>query len=275
MVVRRHRGSVDHLVILTADLDSAVSVFTLLGFSVSERGWHPSFQTENHLIVLDANYIELLAIRTEAEANRIFRERILVGRGLDGLALPSLDLDASIAAARRLGVPTANPQSFFRPVPAEGRDGKARFRAAVVETFGSMEAMVFFCEHRTPQFIWDPRLLRHSNGCTQIHSVTLPAVAPRRAGRILGVLTGASFTLADRGTVRLEGAPVIVLSTATPPRIVLTVRALPSVAWLRSSGLTVEDDASSLAIRHPSFGTTIVELRLAPMETRLNEEQIG
>jgi catechol 2,3-dioxygenase-like lactoylglutathione lyase family enzyme len=68
----------DHLVIAVRDLDIASERFRALGFEVRPGGEHPGQGTRNAIIRFGLDYIELLAIRDEAEA--------LAG-GLSGTAL--------------------------------------------------------------------------------------------------------------------------------------------------------------------------------------------
>ena len=53
--------AIDHIVLCVNDLDSAISAYSQLGFTVTPRAVHP-FGTGNALVQLDGMYIELLSV---------------------------------------------------------------------------------------------------------------------------------------------------------------------------------------------------------------------
>lgn len=53
--------SIDHLIIMSRDLDHAEETYRRLGFCIAPRMFHP-FGTANNLIMFQANFLELLGI---------------------------------------------------------------------------------------------------------------------------------------------------------------------------------------------------------------------
>lgn len=103
---------VDHAIIGVADLDAAAQGYgRLLGLTVSPGGTHPGAGTYNRLIVLDPEYIELIArlpgaaLRDGSPVTPMFTR----APGTIGFALGSDDLDADMAAMRARGVTVSGP----------------------------------------------------------------------------------------------------------------------------------------------------------------------
>src|SRR5438105_4747595 len=105
---------VDHAIIAVADLDAAARGYEQrLGCAVGAGGSHPGAGTHNRLIVLDPEYIELIARLPEAGLGEQSPVTPMFARapGPIGFALASDDLDADIAALRARGVPVTGPHA--------------------------------------------------------------------------------------------------------------------------------------------------------------------
>lgn len=121
---------VDHAIIGVADLEASARDYgRLLGFSVSAGGVHPGAGTRNRLIVLDPEYIELIARVPGADAGGFSPVWSMLerGPGAIGLALASDDIDSDVEAMRARGLNVDGPHAGRLDRP----DGSARgWRAA-------------------------------------------------------------------------------------------------------------------------------------------------
>ncbi len=116
---------VDHVIIGVPDLDAAADDYErLLGFAVSAGGTHPGNGTYNRLIVLDPEYIELIARLPGAELAARSPISAMFGRapGGIGFALGSDDIDADVAAMRARGGAVQGPFDGY----LAGPDGSGR-----------------------------------------------------------------------------------------------------------------------------------------------------
>ena len=114
----------DHLVIAVRDLDVASERFRALGFEVRSGGEHPGQGTRNAIIRFGLDYIELLAIRDEAEALAgglsgpalvaYLREREW---GMAGYALATNDIEGDAARLKAGGVSAVGPFAMSRQRP--------------------------------------------------------------------------------------------------------------------------------------------------------------
>lgn len=143
--------------IAVRDLDRAAEDFRALGFTLTPRGHH-SIGSQNHCIMFDAAYIELLAAPTPHPWLDYYRS---VGEGLAAIALSTDDADA---AARELRGKA--PMDLSRPV--EG--GVARFRLVQLEDV----PYVFVCQHLTPELVWR----REWRNAGELVGVSLPMKQP-------------------------------------------------------------------------------------------------
>jgi hypothetical protein len=220
----------DHLVLPTADLATARSRLTALGFTVAPRGVHP-FGTENCCVYLaDGTFFEPLAIgdAVAAEAaiaagnifvarDRAYRER-LGDEGFSAVVFSTADADADHRRYAEAGVSAGARLDFSRPfVDARGNSDTASFRlafAAAPEAFGSF---LFACERVNAPAVDRATLQLHENSVLSIlevvavgsdpaaghHLLALaadaPLAAPRQTGELvlpnarLGVMTPAAY----------------------------------------------------------------------------------
>jgi catechol 2,3-dioxygenase-like lactoylglutathione lyase family enzyme len=112
---------IDHIIIGVNDLDEATRVFgQQLGLAVSGGGIHPSGGTANRIIVIGDTYLELITVRTPAEAQQSLLERLAKGDGYLNFVLSSNDIVADSAAMRSRGVQVPGPVAG-ELVAADGR----------------------------------------------------------------------------------------------------------------------------------------------------------
>jgi catechol 2,3-dioxygenase-like lactoylglutathione lyase family enzyme len=114
----------DHLVIAVRDLVATSERFRALGFEVRPGGEHPGQGTHNAIIRFGLDYIELLAIRDEAEARagglsgsalvEFLSEREW---GMAGYALATDDIEGDAARLQAAGIPVVGPFAMSRQRP--------------------------------------------------------------------------------------------------------------------------------------------------------------
>ena len=84
--------ALDHIIIGVNDLEQATTVFSQeLGLAISGGGIHPSGGTANRIIVVGDTYLELIGVRTRAEAQQSMLKRLAKGDGYLNFALSSND----------------------------------------------------------------------------------------------------------------------------------------------------------------------------------------
>src|SRR3954454_6601689 len=157
----QREGVFDHAVLnLHYDLDSGQDLFNSIGFKVAPRGYH-SLGSINHLIVFETNYLELIGLDPSNPNPR--KELLDWPVGLNGLVIGSDDIDVTRAWLRSDHLPVLEPKAFSRPVKIDGVMSEARFRTVHVDRSFFPASRLYFCQHFTPNLVWNPAFMRHSN----------------------------------------------------------------------------------------------------------------
>lgn len=172
---------IDHCFVLTDDLDAAAQQYTALGFTLSPRGLHSKSKgSANYTIIFPTDYLELLGLLhpTEANAHRV-RALEQMGQGLHAIACRVDDAGAAATALGEMGIPTQGLADFGRPVPLpDGSTERAEFSTVQFEPKDVPHGAVFMCQHKTPEYVWLPELMRHPNGACGLDAVMTISADP-------------------------------------------------------------------------------------------------
>lgn len=167
----------DHAVINVDDqLDQACERFTRMGFQLLARGHH-SMGSSNHLAIFGENYLELLGY----EPARATGSRGLwqVTIGLAGLVWKTADARQAWQVLKALQLDGEPPTMFSREVTLpDGEQCDARFCITRLRASAVGGGFSFFCQHLTPQAVWQPEWQQHPNGVQDITEFVLAADNP-------------------------------------------------------------------------------------------------
>ncbi len=199
----------DHVVInVAAQLDEASTLFRRLGFQLTERGHH-SLGSSNHLAIFGDNYLELLGV--EAGRGNVRPDVWQSPLGLSGLVWKTEDADAVWRYLESQDIDGEPPGSFFRPVTLpDGSEQEARFRTVRLRPSLVPNGRSFFCQHLTPEAVWQPAWQQHPNGVSEIVEFVVVAHDPAAAAQPYSRLFGADKLIACQ-----EGAFVLKAGVAT------------------------------------------------------------
>lgn len=209
MSVQVPQPILDHAVINVADqLDSASARFRRLGFQLTERGHH-SLGSSNHLAIFGENYLELLGYETGKGSQRadLWQSPL----GLSGLVWKSSDAESEFQHLQRQDLDDEPPAAFHRPVTLpDGSVSEAHFRTVRIRPSLVPNGRSFFCQHLTPEAVWQPAWQRHPNGVRNISDFVIVAQDPALSAMVYSRLFGAAKVLACP-----EGAFVLRAGAAT------------------------------------------------------------
>ncbi|MGE0802570.1 MAG: VOC family protein [Lautropia sp.] len=246
-----HLLGVDHVVILTDDLDAAQARWTRLGFNLTPRGFH-SIGTRNHCMMLGNDYLELMSVATPHPVTRYFSEFLAGGDGAGAIALATDDSDACRQSLQASGIAADAPVDFSRPVETAGTTRDARFRVTQLPVTATPGCRTFLCQHFTPELVWLPPYQRHPLGVRGIAGVTM-IVADRAAAvsayaRVAGI---DPIEAAAAGTIRIGSFTIDFVepsaATPLPAGIPLPARPAPVIGALHLRVDDVEVAARQLA----------------------------
>lgn len=179
----------DHVVInVGAGLNEAAARYRRLGFQLSERGHH-SLGSSNHLAIFKRNYLELLGYETDR--GHLRKALWQSPPGLSGLVWKTEDADAVYRHLQQRELAGDPAASFFRPVTLpDGSQQEARFHTVALQAEKVPNGRSFFCQHLTPEAVWQPAWQQHPNGVTQISEFVIASGDPAAAAAVYGQLFG-------------------------------------------------------------------------------------
>ncbi|MFT4181930.1 MAG: VOC family protein [Rhizobium sp.] len=174
----------DHAVIGVLDgLDAAAAVYRKLGFTLTPRGYH-TLGSINHLAIFGENYLELLGFPQENDRKRADLWSYPVG--LNGLAFRTTDAAALQSELGKAGKSVTEWRDFSRPVDVGGTEKSASFRTFQLGKEAISNGRFFFCQHNTPELVWQPADQHHPNGVLDIVDVFIVSRAPQAITELLG-----------------------------------------------------------------------------------------
>jgi hypothetical protein len=188
--------SLDHVVLLTENLERVADLFTGLGFTVTPRTEHsPAMGTANRCVMLGSTYIEILTVVRNTERSAGWRELLAQGGGLRGLALRTDDAAAACDALNAAGLDAGEVLSFAR---AYETGQSLRFRICRLPAAVTPGYRIIVCEHQTPDQLWRPTWTRHRNGARDIVSAELSLPNPVVGRATLERVGAALWTSSER-----------------------------------------------------------------------------
>jgi len=244
--MRPHILGIDHVVILVRDLDAAAETFARLGFALTPRGRH-SIGTQNHCLMFERDYLELLAIAEPHPVTTAFADFLAVAEGAGAIAFSSDDAAAAHASLQADGIAAQAPVDFSRPVALPSGSRDARFRIVQLANEATPGCRSFLCQHFTPEVVWRDEYRNHPVGLVGLAGVSIVTDAPDDTARAWDRVLGTTSAVASEDRrLRVGGAEIVFgdreawRSAPAAP----AARAVPFIAALR---LRVRDRAAAAA----------------------------
>ena len=168
----------DHAVIAVPDIDTAIEVYTALGFEVAAGGRHPSIGTRNAIVRFGLDYLELLAVEDadQARARGSFGAELAAfleqSMGLVGFVFASSRLEDEADGLADIGLAAEGPFAMERERP----DGHIlTWRLVIPGSSPWRKPWPFLIEWGTPdadRLSWDP-IGNHPNRVTGVSGMEL------------------------------------------------------------------------------------------------------
>lgn len=181
-------ATLDHVVINARDdMDRAADIYTRLGFTLTERGYH-SLGSMNHLAMFGTDYLELIAIPKGASTGRM--DLLHFPFGLNGLVFGSEDSTVTYNELTKVGVPVEPPVEFTRPVKFTGGQGDARFRTVRMKNGVVPYGRVYYCHHFTRDLVWRDEWRHHANGTVAVARALIVEPDPAAGAKLYADMFG-------------------------------------------------------------------------------------
>jgi hypothetical protein len=194
----------DHIAHFVRDLGTAAELLQSLGFTATPVSNHEVLGkpagTANRCLMFEKGYVEILAPTLETpNAERV---RGHMAR-YPGVHLVCLGTPAAQAEHARLVAHGFDPEPLVNLRRTIEGGKLVQFNVVYVPPGKMPEGRVQYCEHLTPEHIWQPAHVKHPNGATGLTAAYIvaddPAGAAARWGRFAG-----GIPRPEHGLVRLD-----------------------------------------------------------------------
>ena len=225
--MRKHIRGIDHVVILVRDLERARETYQRLGFGLTPRGYH-TLGSQNHCIVFERDYLELLAVPKPHPAMQYFSDFLVGGEGLGAIAFATGDANAAQAELAAAGVSADPPLDFSRPVELPGGARDAAFRIVQLSPGDTPGCRTFLCQHFNPDLVWRSEHKDHALGALGIAALSIVADEPELAAAGYARLLDAEPRVVTEGLLVATGSAPIALGSRGKLRKRLRSAVLPA-----------------------------------------------
>jgi hypothetical protein len=193
--------NLDHVAHFLPDIERAGAALTRLGFtltpfSAQSHRLQPDGPlvpagTGNRCVMLKRGYLEFLTPTHDTPNAQQLRVAINRYTGVHLIAFGTQTPDADFQRLSAAGFQPLTPVALQREVSTETGSATARFTVVRVAPAAMAEGRIQFCQHHTPDVVWQPRWLAHANHAAGLAGVLLcvanPADAAQRYARFAGL----------------------------------------------------------------------------------------
>jgi hypothetical protein len=192
--------TLDHVAHFVPDIDAASEELARLGFTVTpfsaqshrldaDAPLVPA-GTGNRCVMLKQGYLEILTPTADTPLADQLRAAIkrYVGVHLIAFGTSSPDLDHRRLTSARFE-PYA-PVALQRNIETPSGTDIARFSVVRVPPHTMPEGRIQYCQHHTPQLVWQPRWLEHQNRAEGLAGTLLCVEEPQQAAQRYARFTG-------------------------------------------------------------------------------------
>jgi len=197
----------DHVAHFVPDLGEAGALLERLGFIPSPVSHHQAngkpAGTSNRCLMFEHGYVEILAPMLDTPNAQRVRNHMKRYAGVHLVCFGSPDAEGE---HQRLAAHGFEPEPLVR-LQRQVEDGRTvRFNVVYVPPAAMPEARVQYCEHVTPEVIWEPRFVAHPNGVIGLGDAYVvaedPVAAAARWGRFAALLPSREGDLVRLDTAR-------------------------------------------------------------------------
>lgn len=210
--MRPHVLGIDHVVILTRDLERAHETYARMGFTLTPTGYH-TLGSQNHCIMFGRDYLELMAVPRPHPALQYFTDFLAKGEGLAAVALATDNANAAHASLGKAGIAADPPLDFSRPVRLADGTHDAAFRIVQLPVAQTPGCRMFLCQHFTRNVVWRPEYQRHAVGALEIAAIAVVAEETHAtAARYAAIFDDKPWPIEEGLLVQTGTAPIALAS---------------------------------------------------------------
>lgn len=247
---------IDHLAHWVPEETAASARLAALGFTMAPLSHQVtraapdappvSAGTANRTIMLRQGYIEILTTTGDTPNARTLQQGMSRYVGVHLIAFGLADPDATSARLQDAGFAPLPIVRLEREIETEaGTPGHVRFRVLRVAPEAMPEGRVQFCNHLTPENMWQGRWLDHANGAIGLRSILIAVADPIEAAERFGRFTGRAPDRRDDGAqvLAFDRGTIVFADTEQAQR--LLAAPVPATPCIAAYALTVADPAAT------------------------------
>jgi len=208
--------NVDHVAHFVPHVDAASAAlekagFTLTPFSPQSHRIEPGGPlvpagTGNRCAMLQRGYIEFLTPTGDTQVAHQLRSAIQRYVGVHLIAFGTAAPAADHARLAKAGFAPLDPVALQREIATEQSQETARFTVVRVPPQAMPEGRIQYCQHHTPELVWQQRWMVHPNRAAALAGVILRVAdaqeAAQRFARFTGLLSQVSGSVWRIDTTR-------------------------------------------------------------------------
>lgn len=176
----------DHLVIIGRDqLHQLGRRFLSQGFQLTPLAHH-NLGSINQLIMLDSSYIELLGWEPGKPLQRA--EIANQPLGLDALVFRTNNAEKTYQELLEKGFSVNPVQDLSRESEYMGKSVLVQFKTVRFSVQPIPGIRIYFCEHLTPEYVWQEQWLKHQNQLGHLQSISIASPNNFDATKVLSQL---------------------------------------------------------------------------------------
>jgi hypothetical protein len=193
--------TLDHVAHFVPHMDNAAPAleklgFTLTPFSAQAHRLEPGGPllpagSGNRCVMFKRGYIECLTPTADTQVANQLRAAIQRYTGVHLIAFGTSAPELDHARLATEGFTPLEPVALERRLMTPHGEDTARFTVVRVPPAMMAEGRIQYCQHRTPELVWQPQWLQHANRATALTAVILcmndPAEAAARYARFTGL----------------------------------------------------------------------------------------
>jgi glyoxalase-like protein len=191
--------NLDHVGNFVPDIDEAGRALEKLGFTLTPFSSHihraqpdsePTTGSGNRCAMFRRGYLEFLTPIGNTNIADEIRDAIERYIGAHLIAFGTVDPQQDHARLVRMGLAPLDPIALQREISTPAGNATARFTVVRVPSGNMPEGRIQFCQHHTPELVWQTRWLAHANRAASLQGVILCVANPREAAERYARFTG-------------------------------------------------------------------------------------
>ena len=164
---------IDHALIGVSDLEIARISYERLGFTVTPRGRHIGWGTENHTVMFENDYVELIGVADPTKQIHNLDKFLINGDGLLNVVLGTRDADETSRWLKQQSSHAEEAKDLQRLIKIGEHEEILDFRYVFLPPELSPGLETFASQHLSPEKVRRPAWLSHPNGARSISEVTV------------------------------------------------------------------------------------------------------